>query len=311
MRRQQSSGRQPEKNARSANCPDIVRSRICRGDNQLRQSFFSQIFRRSKAMPTTSVPHGRLTDDALVRLICLPYAGGGSAVFHRWRSALPPRVDLVPLCLPGHDGRLAESPRTDLCGLARELVDDLVSALDRAYVLLGHSLGAWITFELARELRRRNLPQPELLIVAGARPPHFDLPRSPLYQMPDDEFVAAMQHRYDGIPPAILASAELLQLLLPILRADIQMVETYHHDAEPPLDVEFLVLGGTEDPAVSPGQLADWRRHTSRACSVRQFPGGHFFLFRGENQNSQSTAEPPSPALRTIATSLERFIRNR
>jgi surfactin synthase thioesterase subunit len=260
-------------------------------------------------MHTTSIPQARLTDDALVRLVCLPYAGGGSAVFHRWRSALPLRVDLVPLCLPGHDGRLAESPRTDLSALARELADDLLPALDRPYVLVGHSLGAWIGFELARELRRRNLPLPELLIVAAARPPHTELPQSPLHLLPADKFIAAMQRRYDGIPPAIAGNAELLQLLLPVLRADIQMVETYRYAAEPPLDVKVLALGGTEDPAVSAAQLADWRHHTSRNCSVRQFPGGHFFLFRGDNQQHQSTAaEPPSPALRTIIMSLQRYL---
>ena len=260
-------------------------------------------------MMITSVSRARLTDRASLRLVCLPYAGGGTAIFHRWRSALPPRVDLVPLCLPGHDGRLAETPRTDLSALARELADDLSSASDRPYVLLGHSLGAWIAFELTREMRRRTLPLPELLIIAAARPPDTTLPESPLHRLSDDEFVAAVQRRYDGIPPAVAGNAELLQLLLPVLRADIHMVETYRYAPEPPLDVEILALGGTEDPAVSAAQLADWRRHTTRSCSVRQFPGGHFFLFRGDNRQAETGAvEPPSPALRTIITSLDRYL---
>jgi medium-chain acyl-[acyl-carrier-protein] hydrolase len=258
-------------------------------------------------MPT-SVPHGKRSDDALVRLVCLPYAGGGSVVFHRWRSVLPPRVDLLPLCLPGHDGRLAEEPRTDLKVLTCELADDLMPALDRAYVLLGHSLGAWIAFELARELRRRNARQPELLIVAAARPPHAELPPCPLHLLPDDEFIAAMQHRYDGIPPAILASTELLQMLLPVLRADIEMVETDRYQPEPPLDVELLALGGTDDSAVTPAQLAEWRRHTSRNCAIRQFPGGHFFMFRGDNREPTSAyTEPAPPALHSIIAALEQI----
>jgi medium-chain acyl-[acyl-carrier-protein] hydrolase len=264
------------------------------------------------AMQTTSIPRARLTDEALVRLVCLPYAGGGSAVFHRWRSILPPRVDLLPLCLPGHDGRLAESPRTELRALARELADDITLApvLDRSYVLLGHSLGAWIAFELARELRRRNARPAEMLIATGARPPGIQLPARPLYHLSDDELVATMQSRYDGIPAAILNNVELLQLLLPVLRADIQMAETYHYVSEPPLDVEFLVLGGTEDSAVSPAQLADWRSHTARNCSVRQFPGGHFFLFRGDDRQPPSAVnESPSPALRAIITAVEQLIR--
>ncbi|MEX0641328.1 MAG: alpha/beta fold hydrolase [Pirellulales bacterium] len=261
-------------------------------------------------MPTTSLPQSRLSNDAALRLICLPYAGGGTAVFHRWRSALSEGVDLVPLCLPGHDGRLAESPRTDLHTLACELADDLKPALDRPFVFLGHSLGAWIAFELTRELRRRNLRQPDLLIVAGARPPHSELLLSPLHLLPDEEFVAAMQERYDGIPAAIRNNPELLQLLLPVLRADIQMVENYHFVAEPTLDMEFLVLGGTEDPAVSAAHLAGWRNHTTQNCSVRQFPGGHFFLFRGDLQQTPTRAgASPSAALRTIISSLEQVKR--
>ena len=258
----------------------------------------------------TSIPRSRLTENAALRLVCLPYAGGGSAVFHRWRTTLPPHVDLVPLALPGHDGRLAEPPRTDLRMLADELAEDMRPALGRPYVLVGHSLGAWIAFELARVLRRRGLPQPELLVVAGARPPHIDLPQSPLHLLPDKEFIAALQARYDGIPSAILASAELLQLLLPVLRADIQMVETYRYADEAPLEIEFLVLGGAEDPAISAAQLADWRRHTSRNCSVRQFPGGHFFLFRGDERQLRAGGLEPNPALETIIAMLRRHIAN-
>ena len=265
---------------------------------------------RTTRMHTTSLPRTRLSDQATLRLVCLPYAGGGSAVFHRWRSALPPDVDLLPLCLPGHDGRLAEAPRTSLCTLARELADDLLPALDRPYVLVGHSLGAWIAFELARELRCRNCLCPELLVVAAARPPHTDLPPSPLHLLPDALFLAALEQRYDGIPSAILDNAELLRLLLPILRADIEMVETYRHRAEPPLDIDILVLGGIEAPAISVAQLSEWRQHTTKTCSIRQFPGRHFFLFRGDDRRPETTATASiTPALRTIIASLEQLRR--
>lgn len=262
-------------------------------------------------MTITSVPLARLTDSAALRLVCLPCAGGGTAAFHRWRPALPKQIDLVPISLPGHDGRLAEPLRTDLRLLVQDLANDLSPAMDRPYVLLGHSLGAWVAFELACELRRRGARPPELLIVVAVRPPVTKMGGSLLHTLPNDQFLTAVQARYDGIPQAILANAELLQLLLPVLRADVEMGETYRYTPEPPLDVELLALGGSEDPAVSADQLAEWSRHTARNCTVQLFPGGHFFLFRGDGQQPQSaTRESPSPALRTIVASLERYLRD-
>jgi surfactin synthase thioesterase subunit len=188
----------------------------------------------------------------------------------------------------------------------------MMPVLDRPFVFVGHSLGAWIAFELTRELRRRNSRLPDLLVVAAARAPDTELPDSPLHLLPDREFVTAMQQRYGGIPQTILDNAEALRLLLPVVRADIEMVERYRYEHEPSLDADFLVLGGTDDPVVSPAQLADWRRHTSKRCSVCQFPGGHFFLFRGGNQDPPTSApQPPSPALRTIMVALERLMQEK
>jgi medium-chain acyl-[acyl-carrier-protein] hydrolase len=206
---------------------------------------------------------------------------------------------------------LAETPRTDLRELARELADDLQQAIDRAYVLLGYSLGGWLAFELARELRRRSARMPAQLIVAAAGPPDMAIGGPALHTLPDADFIAAIQKRYDAIPQAIINNSEILKVLLPVLRADIQMVETYRYAAEPPLDVEMLALGGTEDPAISPAMLAEWQRHTSDTCSVRLFPGRHFFLFHAEDVPAIYLArEPISAGLRTVIASLERMLSN-
>src|SRR5688572_20687685 len=100
-------------------------------------------------MAPTSVPRIRFANARTVRLVCLPYAGGGAAPFFRWRKELPEWLDVVPLALPGHDGRLHEQPRTDLCALAAELAADIEPVTDVSYVLLGHSMGAWLAYELA------------------------------------------------------------------------------------------------------------------------------------------------------------------
>ena len=169
-------------------------------------------------------------------------------------------------------------------------------------MLLGHSMGAWLAFELARELRRRGERMPGLLIVAASPAPQRSRAIEPIHQLPDAEFVAEMSRRFDGIPPAVRANEELLQLLLPAMRADMRLLETYEYVEEPPLEVDIFALGGVEDHAVSATALADWRRHTTGRFSSRLLPGGHFFLFPAGDQR---THEPPA-AVRVIAVLLER-----
>jgi medium-chain acyl-[acyl-carrier-protein] hydrolase len=225
---------------------------------------------------------------------------------------MPANIDLLPLSLPGHDGRLNEPLSTDLVILAGELSEELNrQALDRPFVLLGHSMGGLLVFEIARALRERGHAMPRLLVITGCRPPHMIVVKRQLSALPDQELIDVLQQRYGGIPPAVRDSPELQALLLPVLRADFQMIETYHYAEGPPLDVPLLVLGGTDDPAVSASDLSDWRRYTTRQCNVRLLPGAHFFLFGGDGAqlpSSGSRAAEPTPALRIILERLKQLI---
>jgi medium-chain acyl-[acyl-carrier-protein] hydrolase len=215
----------------------------------------------------------------------------------------------MPMSLPGHDGRLNEPPATDLKILANTLREDLSRfALDRPFVLLGHSMGALLAFEIARALRQRGHEMPRLMVLSGCRPPHAIVIRSPIHGLPNEELLTALQDRYGGIPAVVRDNPELWNWLLPAIRADFQMLETYHYTEEVPLDVPMLVLGGTEDGAVSAGQLMEWRQYTTKDCSVRQFPGGHFFIFSsGPTPDSVAKIkqDEPTPAMKTIFSRLE------
>jgi surfactin synthase thioesterase subunit len=263
-------------------------------------------------MADDAISRSRFLKEGLIRLVCLPFAGGGSAAYYRWRPAIPSWIELKPLNIPGHDGRLNERPFTDLRALAVMLADELRSVLDRPLVLLGHSLGGWLAFELARELRRRGWRPPELMVVAASRAPHVSLAESPIHQLPAQEFLLALERRYGGIAPEISSSPELLQLLLPALRADMQMVETYQYAEESPLKIPILALGGTEDAAISPAQLNAWQRHTTGEFSMRLLPGGHFFLF-GRVRAGAASGKPGHPssasaALQMIIQRIEQYL---
>jgi medium-chain acyl-[acyl-carrier-protein] hydrolase len=242
--------------------------------------------------------------DASLRLFALPFAGGGAANYFRWRPVMRPAIDVVPIALAGREARIHEPPLRDLRALVGEVADAVEPVIDQPYALAGHSMGAWLALELARELRRRGARSPATLIVAASPAPHRSRSTDMLHRLPDDEFVAEMSRRFDGIPPAIRSNAELLKLLLPAMRADMELLETYEYVDEPPLATDILALGGTEDRAVSATALAEWRVHTTGQFATRLFPGGHFFLFPPAERGG---SELP-PSVRAIAEILGSYL---
>jgi len=208
-------------------------------------------------------------------------------------------------------GQQIEPLYTDLKVLANALAEELGRyALDRPFVLLGHSMGALLAFEIARSLRRRSHDMPQLLVLSGCPAAHGIVVKEPLHKLPDDELMNVLQQRYGGIPAVVSANPELWSLLAPVIRADFQMIETYTFTEESPLDVPMLVLGGTEDSAAPAARLMEWRRHTTQDCNVRLLPGGHFFLFAGEapDLTINSKYEDPMPALRVILNQLRQSL---
>jgi surfactin synthase thioesterase subunit len=212
------------------------------------------------------------------RLFCFPYAGAGASVFRKWQSMLAPEVAVLPVQLPGRSTRLAERPRTRLCGLAGEIAEALAPSLDAPYALFGYSLGALVAFEFARELRRRGAPTPGHFFACARRAPCLPETDGHVHDLPDAAFVSAVGARYEAIPPEVAAEAELMALLLPALRADFEMLETYVYRDEPPLDCPITAIAGIDDPRATAPEVEAWERETRAAFSVRRFPGGHFFF---------------------------------
>lgn len=213
-----------------------------------------------------------------VRLVCLPHAGGGVAIFHPWRKQMPPDVELCAVQLPGRDARYQEPLNTDLLDVAGQLADALATAPPaRALAIYGHSMGALMAFELARALGRRGL-RPDLVAVSGRAAPHrMASPADQLHGLPDAVFIEKLGQRYGGIPQALLDAPDLLAFFLPILRADLRAVETYRHVPQAPHDWPLMVYGGMDDRSVAPADLDEWARHTSGPFRVQTLPGDHFF----------------------------------
>jgi medium-chain acyl-[acyl-carrier-protein] hydrolase len=214
---------------------------------------------------------------AETRLFCLPYAGSGASIYRDWPKTLAPGIEVWPVHLPGRERRISESPLTSIQAIADHATPGLIPLLDRPYAFFGHSMGALISFEVTRALRRAGHSMPRALLVSGFGGPHCGDRRPPIHHLPDDEFKEAIQV-LNGTPPDVIANVELMDLLLPLLRADFQAVETYDFTEEPPFDLPIRVYCGRDDHETPVEQLAQWDRHTTAGSRVTLFDGDHFYL---------------------------------
>jgi medium-chain acyl-[acyl-carrier-protein] hydrolase len=186
-------------------------------------------------------------------------------------------VEVVPIQLPGRENRFDEPAIDSVDLLVGRLLDGLLSYLDRPFALFGHSMGALIAFELARHLRTKGLA-PVHLFASGCKAPHLPRDRSThRHHLPDREFIAAVGDM-NGVPREVLENTDLMELILPALRSDFTLVETYKYRVQPPLRCPISTFGGLRDSEVTQGEIEAWSRHTVGPFRVHMLPGDHFFV---------------------------------
>ncbi|MCM8740293.1 thioesterase II family protein [Pseudomonas koreensis] len=215
-------------------------------------------------------------------LLCLPYSGASAMVYSRWRRKLPQWLTLQPVELPGRGARFNEPLQTDLRTLARQLAAELQPSLRAPYAIFGHSLGALLACELAHALRALGLPEPVALFASGTAAPTMrsDYDRGFAEPKTDAELIEQLRS-LNGTSEEVLASAELMSLTLPILRADFLLCGTFHPLQRALLKCPIHVLGGTTDRATTE-QLIGWSKETLGSFSVDMLAGGHFFIHEHE-----------------------------
>ncbi len=215
---------------------------------------------------------------AKLRLFIFPYAGAGTAAFRAWNTGLPSEVEVCAIRLPGRETRIRETPISQMTPLAETLTDAIQGHLDKPYVFYGHSMGALVAFEVARNLRRRGQALPQHLVISARRAPQLPEVDAPIHGLPDNAFVAKMQERYGGIPDVILQSPELMALFVPVLKADFKVIETYTYQPEAPLGLPISAFAGTQDRVRQAGDVEGWQAQTTGAFTFQDFVGNHFFI---------------------------------
>jgi surfactin synthase thioesterase subunit len=215
---------------------------------------------------------------ARVRLFCFHSAGGGPSMYREWGRALPEHVEVCAVCLPGREQLFTLPVRNDLLEIVERVAPAVEPLLDLPYALFGHSMGAVVAFELARRLRHAGKPDPARLFVSARRAPDLPDRWPPIRQLPDRELIAEVQRRYGGISSEVLANDELLDLFVPVLRADLTALGTYRYTGAAPLACPISCFGGAADAWVAADELEHWRTHTTAGFDLRVLPGAHFYL---------------------------------
>ncbi|MGD9898781.1 MAG: thioesterase II family protein [Calditrichaceae bacterium] len=215
--------------------------------------------------------------NAKIKLFCLPFAGGSSAVFRSWPKHMPDTVEVCAVEIPGRGQRINEPLRGRIETLVAELSPEIKNSIDRPFAIFGHSLGAIIGFEIAHHLKINYGLKPVHLFLSGTKAPQLQSDKKLIYNLPDAEFLAEIK-KLNGTPAEVFEHQDLLKLIIPILRADFKLCETYSYEARIPLDCPISVLGGLQDPHLDKKMLESWSTQTNGPFFLRMFPGDHFYL---------------------------------
>ncbi|MEO1429654.1 MAG: thioesterase II family protein [Cyanobacteria bacterium J06633_8] len=218
---------------------------------------------------------------ANLRLFCFPYAGGKATSFRRWENILPSNMEVCPIELPGRGTRMMEKPFTEFSQLIPELTKAIFPYLDKPFAFFGHSMGSIVCFEVAHLLQQKYGLSPLHLFVSGRSAPQIPMDNKLIHKLPEAAFIEELR-RLNGTPEAVLENTELMQLLLPILRADFALVENYVYIPKPSLGCPISAFGGLQDSKVRSVNLGAWLQHTTSHFSMQMFPGDHFFLHSAE-----------------------------
>ncbi|SHG96215.1 thioesterase II family protein [Streptoalloteichus hindustanus] len=215
-----------------------------------------------------------------LRLVCLPHAGGTPALFRDWPRQLPGDVDVLAVCYPGRQDRVAEPCPDSMAELAEGVAGAVEPLLDLPVVLFGHSMGALVAYEVAARLEQGLGRAPAHLVLSAHAPPDRMPPRPP-WEEGDAALLAAVR-RIGGVPQEILDNPALRALVLPAVRADYHLLGAYRPAVLPTTSAPVTVLRGADDPMTSEADAAAWARLTTGGFTLRTFPGDHFYLVPGE-----------------------------
>ncbi len=217
-----------------------------------------------------------------LRLFCFPYAGGSAQIFSKWAEYLPGFVDVIAIQSPGRGRRFSEKPIGCLKTKVQMLHQEILPYANEPYLFIGHSNGALLAYELARELQKSGHSNLKHIILSAKRAPHLPDIKEPIHDLPNKEFIKELKG-YNFTPDEVLENDELMELFLPMLRADFSLSDTHDFDREYSLDSNATLFWGNQDEDVPLNDVLAWKELITGETNLIEFNDGHFFISSQEN----------------------------
>lgn len=211
-----------------------------------------------------------------LRVLCLPFAGGGTAAYRPLAEHAPADVEVLAARLPGRETRFGEPPVGDVTAVVNGVLEGLAGRLDAPLALFGHSMGTVIVHDLAYRLIASGTT-PAAVVVSGRRAPFVPRRRRLMFDLSDAEFITELR-RMGGTPPEVFEHKELLDLVLPVLRADFRLAETFDRPPGTPFPCPVVALAGAADADAPPEDVERWGDLAGAGYTFKVYPGGHFFI---------------------------------
>ncbi|WP_405833648.1 MULTISPECIES: thioesterase II family protein [unclassified Streptomyces] len=210
------------------------------------------------------------------RLVVLPHAGGSATFFHPWGSSFGSDTEVLVAKYPGRHERLSDPFIYTMDVLADQVTAALLPLADVPMTFFGHSMGASLAYEVVQRLEKRHAVLPAALHVSSREAPHRVLPRS-LYREEDAALIAELR-RLGGTDSALLDDPDVQEFVLPVIRADLTIADTYGPRPATPVGCPVHAWIGDADPSTPAGEMNAWGDVAPRGFQLRVLPGGHFYL---------------------------------
>lgn len=227
-------------------------------------------------MPIKSFKPIRVKRDATIDLICFPYAGSGASLFTSWLDYLDLKINLYGFQAPGKEDRISEDLIEDLDSLVQLATQEIQQLIQGPFVLFGHSLGSVLAFEITKSLEKQAI-SPKLMILSGRQPPEFGSKMQSISHLGDDAFIEQLK-KLQGSDSRVLENRELMELLLPIIRADFKISECYRDFSGLKVQCPLIALGSNDDPWINKNDFNAWQNYSHKPVKIQFFPGGHFYI---------------------------------